>query len=103
MKTISVVTIVVACVVLALSQANKTSPQFANTGRFSLISAQVQEGIGNSPETRLTVFVIDSQTGRTWRWFPDAAISGKKLVPAHFESVPFVRYGDTSDHEVEQP
>jgi hypothetical protein len=98
---IAVVVILVIMVVLAFGQQNKVPPQ-PNTGRFSLVAAEVHEGFGGPRERTATVFVIDTQTGKVWRWSPDYELN-KKLVPAGFYGVPFEKYGDTADHRTEYP
>ena len=102
------VVILLLVVALASSQQSKTSTQqTGDAGRFSLISAPVAEGIGGGTTERTpSLFVIDTRTGRIWRWFPDTEVpdaNGSSLIPARFEVVPFVKYGDGSIHQVKYP
>lgn len=96
-------------VALASSQQSKTTPQQqpGDAGRFSLISAQVAEGMGGGATERTpSLFVIDTHTGHIWRWFPDTEVptaNGNSVIPARFEVVPFVKYGEGSIHQVEYP
>ena len=87
---------------LAIGQQKK-APQQSNTGRFSMVAAEVREGIGGPGTITATLFVIDSQTGRVWRWMPDYESKTGKLIPAHFEAVAFVKYGETIDHQMDHP
>jgi Na+/H+ antiporter NhaC len=81
---------------------SKTVQQATNGGRFSMVAAEVHEGIGGPRERTATVFVIDTQTGRVWRWAPDTEVN-HKLQQSGFYGEPFVKYGESPTIRTEYP
>lgn len=103
----------VIATILASGQQSKKPTQPSTLGRFSMIVAEVNDGTEDGPKTA-AVFVIDSETGRVWRWAPSHWESSqdpqdlktktmtRTLFPEHFYAIPFVKEGDW-DHSTVRP
>ncbi|MGO9127960.1 MAG: hypothetical protein ACLP6G_24105 [Terriglobales bacterium] len=94
--------LLVVAAVLAFGQQNK-KPQPLGTGKFSMVVAEVDEGTKAA-----TVFVINSDTGQVWRWYPQTTLDSGGKVYEHFEPIPFSRYEKADKdplaiHETDHP
>ncbi len=101
-----VVGIMLLIAVIAYAQQSQKTPTAASSGRFALIHTKVPTQVPNGREAG--VFVIDTQTGRVWKYDPtrvgrDLTNGGMIQSGEHFYLVPFSGKVFLGEGQIEHP